>query len=38
VAPAVITAAATVGVGLLAASPISPLGWATLIVTQGYGQ
>lgn len=38
VIPAVITAAATVGVGLLAASPISPLGWATLIITQGYGQ
>lgn len=38
VVPAVITAAATLGVGLLAASPISPLGWATLIVTQGYGR
>lgn len=37
VVPAMITAAATLGVGLLAASPISPLGWATLIVTQGYG-
>lgn len=37
VLPAVVTAAATLGVGLLAASPISPLGWATLIVTQGYG-
>jgi multicomponent Na+:H+ antiporter subunit D len=37
VGPAVVTAAATVGVGLLAASPLSPLGWATLIVTQGYG-
>ncbi|PZX45956.1 multicomponent Na+:H+ antiporter subunit D [Roseinatronobacter thiooxidans] len=37
VVPAVVTAAATVGVGMLAASPISPLGWATLIVTQGYG-
>ncbi|MFN4130769.1 MAG: complex I subunit 5 family protein, partial [Paracoccaceae bacterium] len=36
--PAVITAAATVGVGLLAASPISPLSWATLIVTEGYMQ
>lgn len=38
VIPAVVTAAATVDVGLLAASPISPLGWATLIITQGYGQ
>ncbi|SDX61894.1 complex I subunit 5 family protein [Roseicitreum antarcticum] len=37
VVPAVITAAATIGVGLLAASPISPLGWATLIVTRQYG-
>ncbi len=37
VGPAVITAAAIVGVGVLAASPISPLGWATLIVTRGYG-
>lgn len=37
VVPTVITAAATIGVGLLAASPISPLGWARLIVTQGYG-
>jgi len=37
VIPAVVTAAAAVGVGLLAASPISPLGWATLIVTREYG-
>ena len=36
VVPAVVTAAAAVGVGVLAASPISPLGWATLIVTREY--
>ena len=36
VAPAVVTAAGSLGVGLLAASAISPLGWATLIVTRGY--
>ena len=35
--PAVVTAAATLGVGMLAASPISPLGWATLIVLREQG-
>jgi len=37
VVPAVVTAAAVLGVGVLAASPISPLGWATLIVVREYG-
>jgi multicomponent Na+:H+ antiporter subunit D len=37
VIPAVVTAAASLGVGLLAASPLSQLGWATLIVTRGEG-
>jgi len=36
VVPAVITALASLAVGLLAASPISPLGWAELIVSRGY--
>jgi multicomponent Na+:H+ antiporter subunit D len=36
VAPAVVTAAGSLGVGVLAASAISPLGWASLIVTRGY--
>jgi multicomponent Na+:H+ antiporter subunit D len=36
VGPAVVTALATVGVGLLAASPISPLGWSTFIVERNY--
>jgi len=34
IAPAVVTAAATLAVGLLAASPLSPLAWARLIVTR----
>ena len=34
--PAVITALASVAVGLLAASAISPLGWATLIAEREY--
>jgi len=37
IVPAVVTALATVGVGVLAASPISPLSWATLIVLREYG-
>ena len=37
VVPAVVTAAAVLGVGVLAASPISPLGWARLIVVREYG-
>jgi multicomponent Na+:H+ antiporter subunit D len=36
IAPAVITAAAALLVGLLAASPVSPLGWATLIAERLY--
>jgi multicomponent Na+:H+ antiporter subunit D len=36
VAPAVLTAAAALGAGLLAASPVSPLGWASLIVERQY--
>ena len=36
VAPAVVTAAASLGVGGLAASGVSPLAWATRIVTRGY--
>ncbi len=36
VIPAVVTAAASLGTGLLAASAISPLGWADLIVSRGY--
>lgn len=36
IVPAVITAAASLGVGVLAASAISPLGWASLIVARGY--
>jgi multicomponent Na+:H+ antiporter subunit D len=36
VGPAVVTALGSLGVGLLAASAISPLGWATLIVTREY--
>jgi len=36
IAPAAVTAAASLGVGLLAASAISPLGWASLIVARGY--
>lgn len=36
VGPAVVTAAASIGVGVLAASALSPLGWATLIVTREY--
>ncbi len=36
VAPAVVTAAGSLGVGILAASAISPLGWANLIVLRGY--
>ncbi|MCC5974985.1 MAG: monovalent cation/H+ antiporter subunit D family protein [Rubellimicrobium sp.] len=36
VVPAVLTAAASLGVGLFAGSPYSPLGWATLIVTREY--
>lgn len=38
IAPAVVTAAASLGVGLLAASAVSPLGWASLIVARGYLQ
>jgi multicomponent Na+:H+ antiporter subunit D len=37
IAPAVITAAASLGVGVLAGLAFSPLGWATLIVERGYG-
>uniref|UniRef100_UPI003D6F8D95 proton-conducting transporter transmembrane domain-containing protein n=1 Tax=Pantanalinema rosaneae TaxID=1620701 RepID=UPI003D6F8D95 len=36
IAPAAVTAAASLGVGLLAASAVSPLGWASLIVARGY--
>jgi multicomponent Na+:H+ antiporter subunit D len=36
IVPAAITAAASLGVGLLASSVISPLGWASLIVARGY--
>jgi multicomponent Na+:H+ antiporter subunit D len=36
VVPAVVTALASLAVGLLAASAVSPLGWAELIVTRGY--
>nr|WP_245242942.1 proton-conducting transporter membrane subunit [Pararhodobacter sp. SW119] len=36
VAPAVVTAAASLGVGALAASAVSPLRWAELIITRGY--
>ncbi len=36
VGPAVVTALASVGVGVLAASALSPLGWADLIVMRGY--
>ncbi len=34
--PAVVTAAGSLGVGLLAASDLSPLGWANLIVMRDY--
>ncbi len=34
--PAVVTATAALGVGLLAGAPISPLGWATLIIERDY--
>lgn len=36
IVPAVITAFASVAVGLLAAAPFSPLGWATLIAEREY--
>lgn len=36
VVPAAVTALASLGVGLLAASAASPLGWASLIVTREY--
>jgi multicomponent Na+:H+ antiporter subunit D len=36
VGPAVVTAMGSLGVGALAASGFSPLGWASLIVTRGY--
>jgi multicomponent Na+:H+ antiporter subunit D len=36
VGPPLVTAAASLVVGLLAASPLSPLGWATLIVERAY--
>lgn len=36
IAPAVITGFAAVAVGLLAAAPFSPLGWATLIAQRDY--
>ncbi|MCC5969490.1 MAG: monovalent cation/H+ antiporter subunit D family protein [Pararhodobacter sp.] len=36
VAPAAITALASLAVGVFAASALSPLGWATLIVTREY--
>jgi len=35
VGPAVIAALAAIGAGALAASPVSPLGWATLIAERG---
>lgn len=38
VVPAVLTALASLGVGVLAASAFSPLGWATLIVTGVYAR
>jgi multicomponent Na+:H+ antiporter subunit D len=37
VAPAVVTAAATILTGVLAGLAFSPLGWATLIVERDYG-
>ena len=36
VIPAVLTALASLGVGLLAAAAFSPLGWATLVATREY--
>jgi multicomponent Na+:H+ antiporter subunit D len=36
ISPAVITGFASVAVGLLAAAPFSPLGWATLIAQRDY--
>ncbi|ROU00152.1 complex I subunit 5 family protein [Histidinibacterium lentulum] len=36
VVPAVVAALAALGAGLLAASPLSPLGWATLITEREY--
>ncbi|HSJ77542.1 MAG TPA: proton-conducting transporter membrane subunit [Erythrobacter sp.] len=36
IAPAIVTAFASVAVGLLAAAPFSPLGWATLIAQREY--
>ena len=36
IGPPLVTAAASLLVGLLAASPLSPLGWATLIVERAY--
>lgn len=36
IGPAVIAASAALAVGLLAAAPFSPLGWATLIVSRNY--
>ncbi len=38
VAPAVLTALASLGAGALAATAVSPLGWAELIVTGGYAR
>ncbi|MFP4329071.1 MAG: proton-conducting transporter membrane subunit [Paracoccaceae bacterium] len=36
IAPAVVTGSASLAVGLLAATPFSPLGWATLIAQRDY--
>lgn len=36
IAPALVTAAAALGVGTLAGLEFSPLGWATLIIERGY--